>query len=109
MNTGTLSKLEQLHRQYTQSKTAAKPKLFEAISELLTAYFAAEERALQGHIGLSFTDFHTNYLAARTFDELRKLEPGSTKFDRKLNALCRQLGVLAGSDGNPPTPLLKAA
>ena len=95
------SRVEELYGHYTRSsEAAAKRKLFAALSELLTAHFTAEERALRGRLSLSLAEFRTNYLAARAFSELLKLDVGAPAFDARLAALCRQLGVL--NDDAPP-------
>lgn len=97
------SQIEQLYRDYAGSSEAgAKRKVFAGLSELLTAHFAAEERALRGRVSLSLGEFRTSYLAARAFSELLKLEVGAPAFDARLQALCRQLGALQSDDALPP-------
>ena len=97
MNLKTLRQVGQLYEECARSHDAdARRRSFAALSELLSAYLAAEERALKGRISLSLVEFRTIYVAARTFSEVRKLEVGSPAFDARLRALCVQLGAIQG-------------
>lgn len=108
MDASIQSHIAQLYRQYRKSEEPSeKRKLFAALTECLTGWFAAQERVLRAETALSLCRFREHYLAARAFGELRKLEVGTALFDAKLATLCVRLGALRAVVGEPD--VLRAA
>ncbi len=102
------SQIGQLYRQYRQTdERSEQRKLFAAMGECLSAWLAAQERALRAAQTLSLLRFREHYVAARTFRELCKLEVGSSVFDATLAALCVRLGALGPVQSEPD--VLRAA